>query len=307
MNISDAKSTSTKNSLEREKWDMDCAFRERELLVKERECHLKESELYIRKAEHESSHWKNPLIVAIFAAAVAALGNAVVVYINAHSQTMLEAQKSEHERILEMIKTGNPDNAAENLLFLLDAGLIVDHGIREKLTEFLKQRKPGTGPVLPSIHMPSDAVELISKHSNYFSSQPIEVAGRYFIGFDHMLTKEETETGIVYIDGEPVNVNAGITFDQAKWLLEEELKPYRQYVEELVTVELTNSQKDALASFVFNIGTANFRTSTLLKKLNSGRYEAVPEEFRRWTKSQGKAAKYLIDRREDEIVLWTKP
>lgn len=124
MNIPTDSMTSTPTSLEREKWKVECAFKERELLVKERECNLKETELNIKKAENEASHWKSPLIVAIFTAAVAAAGNAVVVYINAHSQTALEAQKSEHERILEMIKTGNPDNAAENLQFLLDSGLI---------------------------------------------------------------------------------------------------------------------------------------------------------------------------------------
>jgi hypothetical protein len=50
-----------------------------------------------------------------------------------------------------MIKTNNdPDRAANNLKFLLDAGLVSDPSTRKSLTTFLSQRSPGQGPSLPA-------------------------------------------------------------------------------------------------------------------------------------------------------------
>ena len=71
-----------------------------------------------------------------------------------------------------------------------------------------------------------------------------------------------------------------------------------------VKVELTVHERAALISFVYNVGGANFRSSTLLKELNSGNYEAVPREMRRWIYSKGKKLRGLINRREKEILLW---
>ena len=49
--------------------------------------------------------------------------------------------------ILEAIRTGNPDRAADNLEFLLKAGLLDN----AKLECYLKERQPGKGPALPVI------------------------------------------------------------------------------------------------------------------------------------------------------------
>jgi hypothetical protein len=111
------------HAFECEKWEAERTFREREISIKEREQAIKEAELTLKKEEHAISQWRNPLVVAIFAAAVAASGNAVVAFTNGAFQRQLESQKSEQARILEMIKTGDADKAAENLRFLLDAGL----------------------------------------------------------------------------------------------------------------------------------------------------------------------------------------
>ncbi len=129
---------------EAEKWEFDKATRERELRIQE-------SELDLKRAEHTAAQWRNPLVVGIFAAAVAAAGNALVSYTNANAQRELEAQKAEQARILEMIKTGDPDKAAENLRFLISAGLVTDTPLKKSVTDFLANRKPGSGPTLPSV------------------------------------------------------------------------------------------------------------------------------------------------------------
>src|SRR3954454_25310851 len=102
------------------------------------------------KATTDTRRWVCAIIVAIIAAAVSGLGNAGVALLNANSQADLEKQRAEQERILEVIKTGNTESAAANLRFLLDAGLIADNVTRVKLTAYLRARKPGSGPALPT-------------------------------------------------------------------------------------------------------------------------------------------------------------
>jgi len=135
---------------EREKWEREVAFKEKDFTLKERDYLLKEAELELKKQEHAAAGWKSPLVVAILAASIAALGNAWVTMTNGRLQLRLEDQKAEQARILEMIKTGDPDKAAVNLKFLLDAKLISKAETIKKLSEFLATRMPGSGPALPS-------------------------------------------------------------------------------------------------------------------------------------------------------------
>ncbi len=108
---------------------------------------LKEREAYRQSRE---AAWKNPLVLAILTAALAAAGNAAVSYIGARQQHELEAIKAEAARILEMIKTDDTEQAARNLGFLVDTGLVDNIRVREKLAAFLKTRKPENSPSLPS-------------------------------------------------------------------------------------------------------------------------------------------------------------
>ena len=111
---------------------------------------LKRRELELREREQNRSTWSNPLVVAILAAAVAGLSSAVVTVINGKLQRDIEDSRSEASRILEMIKTGEPDKAAANLQFLLDTGLISKKDRVEQIRTYLVHRQPGTGPVLPA-------------------------------------------------------------------------------------------------------------------------------------------------------------
>lgn len=75
-----------------------------------------------------------------------------------------------------------------------------------------------------------------------------------------------------------------------------------------VNVPLSQHQYDALVSFVFNLGAGNFRSSTLLKKLNKGLYQEIPAQLIRWDKARvdGKliALRGLTRRRTAEAALW---
>ena len=95
-----------------------------------------------------------------------------------------------------------------------------------------------------------------------------------------------------------------ITQDQAEQMLLSELEEYEGYIENMVTVPLTQNQFDALVVWVYNLGPTNFKNSTLLKELNAGNYNAAGQEITRWNKAGGKVLAGLVKRREAEPELF---
>jgi lysozyme len=75
-------------------------------------------------------------------------------------------------------------------------------------------------------------------------------------------------------------------------------------VNRVVTVPLTQNQFDALVDFVFNLGSGNFQSSTLLRKLNSGDYAGASQEFPKWDHSGGVVVAGLTRRRLAEQALF---
>lgn len=96
-----------------------------------------------------------------------------------------------------------------------------------------------------------------------------------------------------------------ITGAQADDFLREDLKVAELTINTNAKVKLTQGQFDALASFVFNLGSGNFVKSTLLKKLNTGDYAGAADEFGKWVNAGGKKLPGLVKRRaaEREVFL----
>jgi GH24 family phage-related lysozyme (muramidase) len=63
-------------------------------------------------------------------------------------------------------------------------------------------------------------------------------------------------------------------------------------------------QFDAMVSFAYNVGLANFRSSTLLKKHKAGDFAGAAAEFARWNKAAGKILPGLTRRRAAEAALY---
>ena len=115
-------------------------------------------------------------------------------------------------------------------------------------------------------------------------------AGVWTIGYGHIKGVSEGMT---------------ITQEQAEQMLLDELVEYENYINELVSVDLSQNQFDALVSWVYNLGPSNLRSSTLLKVLNSGDYNGVPAQIMRWNKAGGKVLEGLTRRREAEARLFS--
>ena len=100
-----------------------------------------------------------------------------------------------------------------------------------------------------------------------------------------------------------------ITAAEAELLLLDDIREHADIVKQYVTVPLTQGQFDSLVSFVFNLGGGNFRSSTLLKKLNKGLYDDVPEQLMRWNKArvngQLTPLKGLTRRRSAEAAIFS--
>jgi len=108
---------------------------------------LKREELEVRKTETLRARWQSPLFLAVVAAIFGLFSNAAVALLNGKSERDLEDKKAEAARIIEALKTGNPDVAAENLKLLVEAGLVTDSA--SKIQAYLNNRQPGEGAQLP--------------------------------------------------------------------------------------------------------------------------------------------------------------
>ena len=147
-------------------------------------------------------------------------------------------------------------------------------------------------------------LELLKQWEGFKLNVYKDSAGLPTIGVGHLITKAEQSSGNILITGAPVRYANGLTDQQALDLLGQDVLPAEQAVNNGVKVALSQNQFDALTSFTFNVGVGAFTGSTLLKVLNQGQYDQVPDQLRRWNKAGGKVVPGLSNRRENEVKLW---
>ncbi len=135
-------------------------------------------------------------------------------------------------------------------------------------------------------------------------------AGNTTIGYGHLVH-------LGRINGsEPEEFKNGITGARADDLFREDLGKAEKPINDLVGVPLTQHQFDALVSLVFNIGSDNFKDSTLLKMLNGGSsrhtgdYLGAAGQFRVWrdVRINGhlQSSPGLKSRRREEETLFSR-
>lgn len=119
-------------------------------------------------------------------------------------------------------------------------------------------------------------------------------AGVWTIGYGHTHLVKQGDT---------------CTESEAEAYLDQDLAACESVISYQVTAPITEAMRDALASWIFNLGGGAFRISTLRRRLNAQDYAACPEQIRRWNKAKDKTGKLvelagLATRREAEAELF---
>ena len=109
---------------------------------------------------------------------------------------------------------------------------------------------------------------------------------------------------IKYPDGNRVKKGDACTLEQAKEYMRHDLIEFEHTVNSSVKVPLNQNQFDALVSLAYNIGSNAFKSSTLVKKLNTGDYRGAADQFNVWINAGGKRMQGLVNRRDREKLLF---
>lgn len=97
-----------------------------------------------------------------------------------------------------------------------------------------------------------------------------------------------------------------ITEDQAEDYVEQHMqKLVYPAIDELVSVDLTQGQFDALADFIYNAGYGNFLHSTLRTLVNKSDFTGAAKQFDRWVYVNGKVLPGLVKRANAREALFT--
>lgn len=119
------------------------------------------------------------------------------------------------------------------------------------------------------------------------------------IGYGHLIDRDEWAR---YRDG--------ISEAEAESLLRADLAPFIQAVRTQVIRPLRQHEFDALLILVFNIGTAAFASSSVLKMLNEPQantaYGSLETAWKAWNRSQGRVMQGLVKRREAEWKMFSE-
>jgi len=199
---------------------------------------------------------------------------------------------------------------AASLSVLMLASGLVNSSIRAEEIEFPTLDKltpgiflePGERAVLPpgvELRPVFDAGINLTKKSEGFRSQLYNDAARYCtIAYGHLIKRAPCN------GTEPKEFLSGVTEPRGAELLVSDMEQAQIAVMTAVDVKLTDGQYGALCDFVYNVGSGNFKRSTLLKKVNASRHDQVPYQFRRWVNAGGRKLPGLVTRREREIDLY---
>ena len=106
--------------------------------------------------------------------------------------------------------------------------------------------------------------------------------------------------------GPTAGVKPGIVISeaQAEEYLKADLIAFERYLNGL-GLALNQNQFDALISFIYNVGTGNFSSSTLLRKVRANPQDnSIMDELLRWVYSKGRVLPGLQRRRLAEMKLY---
>lgn len=139
----------------------------------------------------------------------------------------------------------------------------------------------------------NNCYDLIEKFEGLYLHEYLCPAGVPTIGY-----------GTTRIDSKPIPTGLTITQEQADYYLQLDVDKTANEVNNLIQVQVSQNQFDALVSLAYNIGTTALKNSTLLRLLNSGNSSAAADQFLRWNKAAGHELPGLTRRRKAERELF---
>tara|TARA_R100001443_G_C3310641_1_gene167653 strand:- start:363 stop:806 length:444 start_codon:yes stop_codon:yes gene_type:complete len=134
-----------------------------------------------------------------------------------------------------------------------------------------------------------NGLELIKKFEGCETTAYQDSVGVWTIGFGHTKGVEEGQT---------------CSIEDAESMLADEMDEYEGYINNMVKVDLQQHEFDALVAWVYNLGPTNLGESTMLKVLNGGQFDRVPDEMNRWTRAGGEILEGLVRRRQAESLMF---
>ena len=146
--------------------------------------------------------------------------------------------------------------------------------------------------------VPDAAVELVTQFEGFSAVPYQDPVGVWTIGYG---STRDLRMAPVCATTAPVTETEGAL------MVKRDLSSACQTVQGDVQVPLNDNQKAALEDFVYNLGMGNFKSSTLLRKLNAGDYAGAAAEFDKWDMAGGKVLAGLLRRRQAETDLFGKP
>lgn len=179
-------------------------------------------------------------------------------------------------RLIGLLKLDKPFSELVQMLMNRNSGNVPSRApTSPAVNQYLDTPSPEAAPVAQPQEVTSpfsrEAVELIKHHEGFSPTAYKDHNSRttpWTIGYGHA--------------GPNVKKGDKVSELDAEIRLLEDMKMVSKQIDNVVDVDLTPRQKEALVSFVYNVGIGNFQNSTLLKKLNEGNYKKAASEFEKW-------------------------
>jgi len=133
--------------------------------------------------------------------------------------------------------------------------------------------------------MTDEGVAMVKMFERFRARRYRDQGGKWTIGWGHLIRAGE-------MFAEPMSLDDGDA------LLRADIDVHEREMLSRIRVPLQECEQDALASLVFNIGGDNWRTSTILERVNAGGARgAIANEFTQWVKVTDPATKKKVTSR----------
>jgi GH24 family phage-related lysozyme (muramidase) len=145
-------------------------------------------------------------------------------------------------------------------------------------------------------------LNFIARHEAFMPRLYNDAVGFATIGYGHLVHRGAVGTNAAA----EAPFAQGILQAQALQLLNQDVAPHVQAVNNAVQQPVTQAQFDALVSFSFNVGAAGMRGSQLVQIINQGGYgpQQIANAFGLWIHGGGAVIPGLVNRRNAEANLF---